>query len=127
MALIEMDFASSGGGCKFGSIDNTTSASQTVTINTGLSSITRFTLVATPSLSTYSDYRYVLTYDGGNNYYNSAVIYTTGCYGAKGNVGSEASVYAWKFESISGGTVVVKSPSTNTNYGACKDIHWYAE
>lgn len=127
MSIIKVDYGTLGGGCKSGTVNNTTAASQTVTINTGLSSITKFTLVATPSLSSYSDYRFVLTHDGGNNYYNSAVIYTNGCYGQRGSVGSEANIRAWKLESISGGTVVVKSPSSDSNYGACKDIHWYAE
>lgn len=134
MALIEMDFASAmGGGCKFGNVDNTTSASQTVTINTGLSSITRFVLVATPTVSGYGDYRQVVVWNANNTYYNAAVIYTNGCYGAVGNIGSYPNAssgmgaYAWKIQSINGGTITLQTSSSNANYGACKDIHWYAE
>ena len=125
MALIRALTGISGGssvGWAEGTSNDTTSASETVTINTGLSSISKF----------------VLTSDGRDNYFvyycssNSSNYVTymmrgNSLYGSVGVVGGSAvAVQAWSIASINNGTVTLNAPS-NEGHAQMSNITWFAE
>ena len=124
--------ASGGGSVKSGTVPNTSAAGETVTINTGLSNINKFVLIATPVLSSYSLYRFAVNWESkDSSYYESTCAFGNGAYGGYAIIGNYPSEsygkYTWKIQSISGGTITLNTPNSNANYGACKDIRWYAE
>lgn len=128
MALMKMPtYAGGGGSVKSGTYADTSSASQKVEIETGLSSITRFVL--TSQMAGYNTYQMSAVYDKDidSSTYNSASPYSGGAYGGIASIGSAVANYCWKIDSIVDGKVTLYSPSQNTGWGSCENIKWFAE
>lgn len=115
----------SGDGGAWHTESGTTSPNQTVTINTGLSSIKNFVLVSSITSST-DVYEVFYSSDNSANYY-SAMMRGTTTYGGLYAIGSGTpAVQAWKVASVSGGTIVLNSPNHET-HGIQDNISWTAE
>lgn len=145
MATAELVFgelSSGGGGCVTGDtvnvngseVSSITTTSQQFTINTGLSTITRFVFMG----RAYAYYsgdpksRQIIAYDAdvSTTYYMGAIINKTNALGGVGTIGGSypgsSSNNSYKLDSISGGTVTITSSSVATG-APCDNIHWYAE
>ena len=139
MAIIVQDYGNIGGGtAKAGDTikingsetTETNAASQTFTVETGLSEVHHFMLMAKIKTSGYTAYRQVVTYDGVlfPNKYDSAVIYTTAGYGkCEATIGTEANGRSISLWSISGGTITLRTGSTGAEYSTCNDFYWFAD
>lgn len=126
--MMPMSQPSGGSGAVSGTCENTTSASEKVEIDTGLSAITRFSLMA--KITNSNAYVHTLVYDADINSekYTSIVVYPTSGYGnCNVNIGTEAHQYAFKLDSITNGKVTLYSPSGGSVYSACDHIRWFAE
>lgn len=125
MALFRCSSGSGGGGgnIKSGTTEATTTASQEITINTGLSQINKFVWFAKKTTASNLD---MVVYDrnvGASNFtYASA-----GRYQGEYNVAFKTSgnTYTTVMKSVSGGTVTLIA-SSNVNYKVDAG-YWYAE
>lgn len=122
-AQVNFDSLGGGGSYKEGTEDNTTSASQTVTINTGLSSISKFFLTS-DGIDSGDTYEIYYTSDN-SSYYFSAMMRTSTMYGGIAAIGNAPAVQAWKVTSINNGVVTLASPS-NDSHGKQTNISWLA-
>ena len=135
--ILDLESLSGGGNAVSGegfydSSDNyqteTTSTSQTLRIETGLSSIKRFTFMANPTYSGTKAYKQVVAYDADAkpSVFHTSCDHSTGSYG-RGDVALNTVVdYCFIITSISGGTVNMQATSRN-NYAQCNNIRWLAE
>lgn len=108
---------------------STTTTSQDMRIETGLSSVKRFMLRANPTYYTMKTYTSVLEYDADvdSTKYGCCCMYSSGAYGSNQlAVGTGSHNQGFRLVSISGGTVTLKSASA-THYGECDNIRWFAE
>ena len=106
-----------------------TSDGQDMRIETGLTTVKRFMFMAIPKYSGYRSYRQVLEYDADvdSSNYGCCCIYGSAGYGGVPlAIGTQSNAFAFRVMSISGGTITLKS-AANAYYGACDNIHWYAE
>ena len=138
MALIRASKSSGGSSIATGEISTIMTASETKAIDTGLSTIKRFTLVGWITSSTNTISAQCLTYDKdySSNTYSSYEITaptttsnTVSGYGAT-QLSFGGSINAcFVIVSISGGTVTIKAPSATQYSTTAKDYHlyWYAE
>ena len=131
-----------GGGCVTGDtvnvsgseVSSITTTSQQFTINTGLSTITRFVFMgrAYAYSSGEPKSRHIIAYDAdvSTTYYMGAIINSANALGGIGTIGGSypgsSSNNSYKLGSISGGTVTITSASTASG-APCDNIHWYAE
>ena len=108
---------------------STTTTSQDMRIETGLTSVKRFMLMANPTYSTMVTFKSILEYDAdvNANKYGVSCIYNGGAYGSCPlDVGTGSHNQGFRLISISGGTVTLKSASA-VHYGECNNIRWFAE
>lgn len=106
-----------------------TADGQDMRIETGLSTVKRFILMANPKYSSYTTYKQVVEYDADvdSSNYGCCCIYGTAGYGGSPlAIGTQSNAFAFRIMSISGGTVTLKA-AANTYYGACNNIRWFAE
>lgn len=129
--LSECIYTSGGGGSAVsGALSDTTSASELVEIETGLQTVTHFTLTGK---TTYAAHKYnqIVMYDANidSGKYASICLYgLNACYGDRDvALGTATSQYAFKLQSIVGGKITLYSPSSSAIYGACNNLHWFAD
>ena len=107
----------------------TTSDGQDMRIETGLSTVKRFMLMARPSLSAFTSFKSVLEYDADvdSSNFGCCFIYNGGAYGSSPlTIGTGDNQYCCRMMSISGGTITLKSAS-RSDYGKFNNIRWFAE
>ena len=105
----------------------TLTASQQKTISTGLSSVTKFTIVLTPKAesSYYWGNSCVYDKDVSSSKYLTFSWNGTTAHGASPSVGSSSgNDRLTSIKSVSGGDVTVIAPSSSS---FCGDYYWYAE
>ena len=130
--IIGMETSSGGGGgnVKSGTAPDVTAASQNVQIDTGLSSVKRFSLFAKMTNYTYPAIQLLHYDDDVNTGKYDAVMVTNAAYavGNSGtNVGTAVNTYTFKLDSIVGGTVNLVAATGGDIYAKCTDIQWFAE
>ena len=130
--IIGMETSSGGGGgnAKSGTAPDVTAASQNVQIDTGLSSVKKFSLFAKMTNYTYPAIQLLHYDDDVNAGKYDAVMVTNTAYavGNSGtNVGTAVNTYTFKLDSIVGGTVNLVAASGGDIYAKCTDIQWFAE
>ena len=130
--IIGMETSSGGGGgnVKSGTAPDVTAASQNVQIDTGLSSVKRFSLFAKMTNYTYPAIQLLHYDDDVNAGKYDAVMVTNTAYavGNSGtNVGTAVNTYTFKLDSIVGGTVNLVAATGGDIYAKCTDIQWFAE
>ena len=121
---------SSDGNVKSGTAPDVTAASQDVRIDTGLSSVKKFSLFAKMTNYTYPAIQLLHYDDDVNAGKYDAVMVTNTAYavGNSGtNVGTAVNTYTFKLDSIVGGTVNLVAASGGDIYAKCTDIQWFAE
>ena len=137
--LQEMPVMSSGGGGSGAVSGNTikingaeatatTTTSQEFTVDTGLSAVHHFELMAK---TTANQYRLVVCFDENNSgKYDTSTIYALAG-GAFGNLQQSIGVAAYSrcisLWSINNGIVTLKSPSEDTSWGICDSFYWFAD
>lgn len=130
--IIGMETSSGGGGgnAKSGTAPDVTAASQNVQIDTGLSSVKKFSLFAKMTNYTYPAIQLLHYDDDVNAGKYDAVMVTNTAYavGNSGtNVGTAVNTYTFKLDSIVGGTVNLVAATGGDIYAKCTDIQWFAE
>ena len=121
MSIIKVDYGTIGGSgsVKYGTLTNIATNTE-YTIDTGLSSITKvFCLFGHPTGSRAVGVMYDPTSTG------KYLSWASSANNAETNNSTVASSYACTVMSVSGGTVVVKTPS-NASY-IPSEMYWYAE
>ena len=103
---------------------STTTASQTFTVETGLDTIHNFVIMAEPTGVSYLCGTYAIYQDSDTNKYFTA-YHTTAVAGGWTTLGSSVSISNITIVSVNGGTVTL-STGSDTQFGALKNIKWFA-
>lgn len=129
MLMKQLTGGTVGGGAKFQETRAVTGQNDTITIDTGLSSVKKF--VAYQFLTSWTpNYVQVLMYDAdhASDKYVGACLYSNGTYSSvNASLGTRAQTYTASLD-ISDGTVTIVSQNTDDRY-AGKNLKWlwYAE